>query len=57
MILVVWFVFLKIIAWRKDKSIVANLGAPSRLSEEGSARVMVRVKSLKHFGANAASVL
>jgi hypothetical protein len=39
------------------QNIVAKMGAPSRLSEEGSARVMVRVRSLKRFGANAASVL
>ena len=39
------------------QNIVARRGAPSRLSEEGSATVMVRVRDLKHFGANAVSVL
>jgi hypothetical protein len=39
------------------QNVVALRAAPSRLSEEGSATVMVRVRGLKHFGANAASVL
>ncbi len=39
------------------QEVVTTRGAPSRLSEEGSATVMVRVKGLKWFGVNAASVL
>jgi hypothetical protein len=41
----------------QQQNVVARRGAPSRLSEEGSATVMVRVRGLKHFGANAVSVL
>ena len=39
------------------QDVVTTRGAPSRLSEEGSATVMVRVRGLKWFGVNAASVL
>jgi hypothetical protein len=41
----------------QQQNVVARRGAPSRLSEEGSATVMVRVRGLKHFGANAVRVL
>ncbi len=39
------------------QDVVTTRGVPSRLSEEGSATVMVRVRGLKWFGGNAASVL
>jgi hypothetical protein len=40
-----------------SQDVVATRGVPIRLSEEGSATVMVRVRGLKSFGVNAASVL
>jgi hypothetical protein len=39
------------------QDVVTMRGVPSRLSEEGSATVMVRVRGLKWFQVNAASVL
>jgi hypothetical protein len=48
-------VFMSRMVHRQD--IVTTRGAPSRLSEEGSATVMVRVRGLEWFGVNAASVL
>ena len=48
-------VFLSLMVLRQD--VVATRGVPSRLSEEGSARVMIRVRGLKCVGVNAASVL
>ena len=39
------------------QDVVTTRGAPSRLSEEGSATVMVRVRGLKWFWVDAASVL
>jgi len=48
-------VFVSRMVHRQD--VVTTRGAPSRLSEEGSATVMVRVRGLKWFGVNAASVL
>ncbi len=40
-----------------SQDVVATKGVPIRLSEEGSATVMVRVRGLKCFGVNAANVL
>ena len=48
-------VFVSLMVLRQD--VVATRGVPSRLSEERSATVMIRVKGLKCFGVNAASVL
>ena len=48
-------VFVSRMVHRQD--VVTTRGAPSRLSEEGSATFMVRVRSLKWFQVNAASVL
>jgi hypothetical protein len=39
------------------QDVVTTRGDPSRLAEEGSATVMVRVRGLKWFGVDAASVL
>jgi hypothetical protein len=48
-------VFVSRMVHRQD--VVTTRGAPSRLSEEGSATFMVRVRGLKWFRVDAASVL